>query len=60
MVLHKTRLGHREVDFTPVRGAAALSLVTRLTVESFSLARLEPAGHSRQSVTVRFVPRTRA
>jgi hypothetical protein len=60
MVLHKTRLGEREVDFTPVRGAAAISLVTRLTIESFSLARVEPAEHSTQSVVVRFVPRTRA
>ena len=60
MVLHKTQLGGREVDFTPVRGAAAISLTTRLTVESFSLARVELAGTSRQSVLVRFVPRTRA
>jgi hypothetical protein len=60
MVLHKTQLGQREVDFTPVKGAAAISLATRLTVESFSLARVEPAGYSRQSVPVRFVPRTRA
>ena len=60
MVLHKTQLGRGEIDFTPVRGAAAISLATRLTAESFSLARLEPAGHSRQRVAVRFVPRTRA
>jgi hypothetical protein len=60
MVLHKTQLGRDERDFTPVRGAAAISLATRLTVESFSLARLEPAVHPRQGVAVRFVPRTRA
>ena len=60
MVLHKTQLGRAEIDFTPVRGAAAISLATRLTAESFSLARLEPAAHSRQGVVVRFVPRTRA
>jgi hypothetical protein len=60
MVLHKTQLGRGEIDFTPVRGAAAISLATRLTAESFSLARLEPAGHSRKCVAVRFVPRTRA
>ncbi len=60
VVLHKTRLGRGELDFTPVKGAAAISLATRLTAESFSLARLEPTGHSRQRVTVRFVPRTRA
>jgi hypothetical protein len=44
MVLHKTQLGRGEMDFTPVRGAAAISLATRLTAESFSLARLEPTG----------------
>ena len=59
MVLHKTRLGEREVDFTPVKGAAAISLVTRLTIESFSLGRLEPAEPSTQGVVVRFVPRKR-
>ena len=60
MVLHKTQLGRGEVDFTPVRGAAAISLATRLMAESFSFARLEPAVHSRQGIAVRFVPRTRA
>lgn len=58
-VLHKTQLGRGEVDFSPVRGIAAISLATRLTVESFNLARMEPAGYLRQSVPVRFVPRTR-
>jgi hypothetical protein len=54
-----TPAGRGEMDFTPVKGAAAISLATRLTAESFSLARAEPAVHSRQSVAVRFVPRTR-
>lgn len=46
MVLHKTQLGGRDVDFTPIRGAAAISLATRLTVESFSLVRSESSQHS--------------
>lgn len=60
MVIHKARLGQHEMDFTPVRGAAAISLATQLTIESFSLARLENARHSRDSIAVRFVPRTGA
>lgn len=60
IVLHKGRLGHPEVDFTPVRGAAAISLTTRLTMESFSLARLDSLGASRSELPVRFVPRPRA
>ncbi len=59
MVLHKARLGQPELDFTPVRGAAAISLATQLTIESFSLARLDNTQHSRDHMTVRFVPRTR-
>lgn len=60
MVLHKTQLGRAEIDFTPVKGAAAISLATRLTAESFSLAGMDPAVHPRRGVAVRFVPRTRA
>ena len=58
MVIHKGRLGLPEVDFTPVRGAAAISLSTRLTIESFSLAGMGDAQRPRDSVVVRFVPRT--
>jgi hypothetical protein len=57
MVIHKSRLGQPEFDFTPVRGEAAISLATRLTVESFSLAGMASARHARDSVPVRFVPR---
>jgi hypothetical protein len=60
MVLHKTQLGEREVDFTPTRGAAAISLATQLTAESFSLAGTARVVYSRDSIPVRFVPRTRA
>jgi hypothetical protein len=60
MVIHKARLGQPELDFTPVRGEAAVSLTTRLTIESFSLAGMANTGCSRGSMPVRFVPRTRA
>jgi hypothetical protein len=55
MVLRKGRLGQREVDFSPVRGAAAISLTTRLTMESFSLARLDSVPGSREDIAIRFV-----
>ena len=60
MVLRKARLGEPELDFSPVRGVAAISLATRLTIESFSLAGIADAQYSRASVPVRFVPRTRS
>jgi hypothetical protein len=60
MVIHKARLGQPEFDFTPVRGEAAISLTTRLTSESFSLAGLTNARHTRDRVLVRFVPRSAA
>ncbi|MEO8900248.1 MAG: hypothetical protein ABI488_01500 [Polyangiaceae bacterium] len=59
MVIRKAQLGQREVDFTPVSGADAISLATRLTVESFSLARLDTR-YPREAMVARFVPRTRA
>jgi hypothetical protein len=60
MVLRKGKLGEAELDFTPVRGAAAISLATRLTIESFSMAQLESVRYSRSDMPVRFVSRTRA
>jgi len=59
MIIRKARLGEPDFDFTPVRGAAAISLATRLTIESFSIAGMANAGHARDGVPVRFVPRTR-
>ncbi len=59
MVIHKARLGEPELDFTPVRGEAAISLTTRLTIESFSLAGTPYARHSGDRLPVRFVPRLR-
>lgn len=60
MVIRKGRLGQPEMDLTPVRGVEAVSLATRLTVESFSLAGISSAASSRDRIQVRFVPRTRA
>lgn len=58
MVIHKARLGQPEFDFSPIRGAAALSLAARLTIESFSLGGIANVRHARGSVPVRFVPPT--
>lgn len=60
MVLRKGKLGETELDFTPVKGAAAISLATRLTIESFSMARLPSVRYSRDDMPVRFLSRTRA
>ena len=60
MVLRKGKLGETELDFTPVKGVAAISLATRLTIESFSMARLESVRYSRNEMPVRFLSRTRA
>jgi len=60
MVIRKARLGEPELDFSPVKGAEAISLATRLTIESFSLAQLHCAQQPRSSMAIRFVPRTRA
>ncbi len=60
MVIHKARLGEPELDFTPVKGEAAISLATRLTVESFSLAGVAGAQHPRDIIPVRFIPRAHA
>jgi len=54
-VLHKATLGAREHDFDPVSGPAALSLVTRLTNESWSLSGLPWPSYSRRDVPVRFL-----
>ena len=59
-VLHKTRLQTDENDLSPVRGAAAISLVTRLTIESWSLAGREIPAYGRAQTPYRFVPSRRA
>ena len=60
MVIKKGQLGEPEVDFSPVSGGAALSLLTRLTIESFSLAGVAALRTKGDRSQARFVPRTRA
>lgn len=57
MTLHKGRLGEPEVDFSPVSGAEAISLVHRLTMASFSLAGYSRPTYTRAQIPCRFVPR---
>lgn len=56
MTLRKARLGEPEVELTPVSGADAISLVTRLTRTSYSLAGYQAAAYTRRSIPCRFVP----
>ena len=58
-VLRKTRLQETEDDPSPVVGAEAISLVTRLTIESWSIAGLEIPAYSRADTPYRFVPARR-
>jgi hypothetical protein len=55
-VLHKSHLRGVERDLTPVRGADALSLVTRLTRESWGLSGRPLPTYSRRQIPCRFVP----
>ncbi len=55
-VLYKTSLSPHERDLTPIRGADAVSLVTRLTRESYSLAGLAEPTYTRAEIPCRFVP----
>ena len=57
MTLRKGRVGEPEVDFSPVFGPEALSLVHRLTLASFSLAGLPRPSYTRAEIPCRFVPR---
>jgi hypothetical protein len=57
MTLRKSRLGEPEVDFSPVFGAEAISLVNRLTLASYDLAGYKRAAYSREQIPCRFVPR---
>ncbi len=60
ITLRKTRLRDPELDDAPVRGAEAVSLVHRLTLESWALAGLELPTYSREATPIRFVRRDRA
>lgn len=57
MTLRKARLGEAEVDLSPIFGADALSLVTRLTRASYSLAGISDPTYTRAEIPCRFVPR---
>lgn len=55
--LEKARLSAVERDLHPTRGPEAVSLVTRLTRESWSEAGLEVPAYDRAHTPYRFVPR---
>ena len=54
-VLRKGTLQVREHDFDPVFGLAAISLLTRLSDESWSLSGRPWPSYSRQEIPCRFV-----
>ncbi len=58
-VLRRSTLHEPAQDLSPVRGEAALSLVTRLTAESYAEAGLEVPRYARVETPYRFVPRER-
>lgn len=55
MTLQKGRLGEQERDFSPVRGTDALSLVTRLSRESWLATGRDLPTYSRSETPYRFV-----
>ena len=57
MTLRKSHLGEPEVDFSPVFGADAISLVYRLTRASYSLAGYTRPSYSRDHIPCKFVSR---
>jgi hypothetical protein len=57
IVLRKTRLDAEGDDVVPCRGTAAVSLVWRLTRESWSLAGRAIPTYRRDETPYRFVPR---
>jgi hypothetical protein len=56
MTLRKARLGEPEADIDPVFRADAISLVSRLTRSSYSLAGLPTHDNTRATIPCRFVP----
>lgn len=56
-VLQRVPLGEVEPDLHPVRGAEAISLVTMLTRESWSLSGRPWPQYPRPATPYRFVPR---
>jgi hypothetical protein len=57
IVLRKTTLAEGEHDLSPVRGADAVSLVTRLSITSWSLGGRPLPSYSRREIPCRFVAR---
>jgi len=55
-VLHRTSLRSREEDLHPVTGGEAISLLSRLTRESWRTAGLDEPTSSREETPYRFVP----
>jgi hypothetical protein len=55
MILRKTVLQAQEEDLSPVYGAEALSLVHRLTQESWALSGRVLPGYTREQTPYRFV-----
>ncbi|MFC1706407.1 hypothetical protein ACFL59_06220 [Planctomycetota bacterium] len=56
MTVRRTHLGAAEPDLKTVRGTAAVSLVSQLTRESWSLGGLAIPSYSRSETAYRFVP----
>jgi hypothetical protein len=54
--LRRTHLSSEEVDPNPIRGDEAISLVTCLTREGWSLAKLEEPTYARHEIPCRCVP----
>jgi hypothetical protein len=54
--LRKSTLTADEFDLSPLEGEAALSLVTQLSRESFSLAGQAASDYSRAETPYKFVP----
>lgn len=57
IMLHKTRAGELETDFSPVGGSEAISLATRLSSEAHSLAGVSYSALPRKDLPIQFVPR---
>lgn len=55
-ILRKTRLQAEEADLSPIRGAEAISLLSRLTREGWELAGLDEPTYTRDEIPCRFVP----
>jgi len=56
VILHRTVLKDLELDLSPLSGPAAVSLVERLTRESWAVAGKLLPTYPREQIPVRFVP----